>query len=104
MAEGTVKPASALTFAQTLAPVQTIANTTKVSVQSLTDVPALQAWIDARLSYAVLLAAENLFLNATPDGLLANATALDPTLAPPVPNTQLDQVAARPLWIREGTA
>jgi hypothetical protein len=95
VAEGALKPASDLTFAQTLAHVQTIATHTRVSVQSLRDVPSLQAWIDARLGYAVQLAAEGVFLNAAaPDGLIASASPLDPAYAPAAGGTQLDIIGA----------
>jgi HK97 family phage major capsid protein len=81
--EGGTKPATDMTFTQTLATILTFATVTRVSLQSLNDVPSLMAWLDTRLAYAVMLAAENQFLNApAPDGLLASAGALSAAFTP----------------------
>jgi hypothetical protein len=93
VAEGATKPATNLTFQNKLAAIQTVATITKVSVQSLMDVPDIQRWLDMRLMYAVLLAAEDLFLNGT-GALLASATALDVSYAPGGTPTSLDLIGA----------
>lgn len=93
--EATLKPATSITFSNVLATMKTVATITKVSIQSLYDVPSLQLWLDIRLRQSVMLAAEDLFLNApAPDGLIASAVPLDPAFAPAAPATGLDTIGA----------
>jgi HK97 family phage major capsid protein len=95
VAEGATKPTTDLGFAQTLASIITIATVTRVSIQSLNDVPSLQTWIDQRLSHAVMLSAEDHFLNAAaPDGLLASAGTLSAAFTPGTGATTLDEIGA----------
>jgi hypothetical protein len=94
VAEGAVKPASSLTFANVVTNFVTVATVTKASLQSLSDVPVLMSWIDNRLSYAVLLRQEQYLLNDATAGLLVNASALDPAYAPGAGATSLDLIGA----------
>ena len=88
--EAQLKPGTALAFANKTATVATIATIAKASVQSLSDTPQLAAWIDERLSYAVLLRQEQYILNDPTTGLLTLATA---AVAPPAGATMLDEIA-----------
>jgi hypothetical protein len=92
--ETTLKPSTALTFANVMTPFSTIATITKASVQALADVPMLQQWINARLMYAVQLREENYLLNDPVAGMLVAAQALDAAFMPVAPATQLDMVGA----------
>jgi len=91
-AQGDLKPASTLTFTNELATVETIATTVKASLQSLSDTPGLQLWIDRRLQYAVALKAEDVFLNDGTNGLMALASALTLAYTPPTGSTVLDYI------------
>lgn len=53
VAEGAVKPELALTFTDADAPVRTIAGWLKLRKQTLADAPALQAFVDNQIRYAV---------------------------------------------------
>jgi HK97 family phage major capsid protein len=63
VAEGSAKPESALTFDQTTDPVSKIAHWLPVTEELLEDVPAIQSYIDARLTLGVQLAEEDQLLN-----------------------------------------
>lgn len=63
VAEGAVKPESALRFDQETDGVHVIAHWLPVTEQMLEDVPALRSYIDARLRLGVQLAEENKLLN-----------------------------------------
>jgi hypothetical protein len=88
--EGTTKPGTTMTFANQTLTVQTVATVAKASLQSLNDTPMLMNWIDARLSYAVLLRQEQYLLNDATNGLLTLAPAM---AAPPAGSTALDSIA-----------
>jgi hypothetical protein len=88
--ETALKPGTALAFANKTATVATIATIAKASVQSINDTPQLAAWIDERLSYAVLLRQEQYILNDPTTGLLTLASAAE---APPTGATMLDAIA-----------
>jgi HK97 family phage major capsid protein len=93
--ETTLKPTTALTFANQNTPFVTIATISKASLQSLSDIPALTAWVNNRLNYAVTLKEEGYLLNDPTAGLLANATPLDPVYDPGATGTTtLDYVGA----------
>jgi HK97 family phage major capsid protein len=62
-AEGSAKPESALTFDQHTDPVSKIAHWLPVTEELLEDVPAIQSYIDARLTLGVQLAEEDQLLN-----------------------------------------
>jgi hypothetical protein len=88
--EAQLKPGTALAFANKTATVATIATIAKASVQSISDTPQLAAWIDERLSYAVLLRQEQYILLDPTTGMLTLASAAD---APPAGATMLDAIA-----------
>jgi HK97 family phage major capsid protein len=88
--EGTTKPGTTMTFANQTLTVQTVATIAKSSLQSLNDTPMLMNWIDARLSYAVLLRQEQYLLNDATNGLLVLAPAM---AAAPAGSTGLDAIA-----------
>ena len=91
--ETTLKPPSGLTFTNVTVPFATLATFVKASLQAIRDLPMLTPWIENRLSYAVLLKEEqHLLLDA--NGLLAQASPVDPTYAPGAGATQLDQIGA----------
>ena len=92
--EGTTKPATNLVFENIIVNFETLATISKASLQSISDTPALSAWIQSRLSYAVLLREEQYLLNAPVNGLVAQASPLDPAYAPTAPTTQLDAIGA----------
>lgn len=62
-AEAAQKPETTLTFEGVDTPVRTIAHFLKVSKQVLDDAPALRTYIDTRMSYGVLLRAEQQVVN-----------------------------------------
>ena len=63
VAEGAAKPESALIFDQHTDPVSKIAHWLPVTEELLEDVPAIQSYIDARLTLGVQLAEEDQLLN-----------------------------------------
>ncbi|NIA00806.1 phage major capsid protein [Massilia sp. CCM 8734] len=58
VAEGARKPESTLTLAQSIAPVVKVAHFMKASTEILDDFPALQSYIDERLTYGLRLIEE----------------------------------------------
>jgi HK97 family phage major capsid protein len=93
VAEGGLKPATALTFTNQNVPFEVIATTTKASLQSIADLPTLMSWLEQRLSYAVLLREENYLLNDA-QGLLALAQPLSAAFTPPAGATTLDLIGS----------
>jgi len=78
--EGDVKPESALTFEMLFKPVQTLAHWLPISVQLLSDAPALQGYINTRLTYGLKLKEEKELLvgtgaNGAISGIVTNACA-----------------------------
>ncbi len=71
------KPETVLTFEGADTPVRTIAHFIKVSKQVLDDAPALQSYIDARMSYGVNLRVESQVLNG--DGVSPNLSGITTT-------------------------
>ncbi|MDQ1925212.1 phage major capsid protein, partial [Massilia pseudoviolaceinigra] len=65
VAEGARKPESTLTLAQSIAPVVKIAHFMKASTEILDDFPALQSYIDERLTYGLRLIEENQLLKGS---------------------------------------
>lgn len=68
VAEGTRKPESSVTLAQSTAPVIKIAHFMKASTEILEDFPALQSMIDERLRYGLLLREEDQLLKGSGAG------------------------------------
>lgn len=106
VAEGAAKPESALVFDQKTDPVSKIAHWLPVTEELLEDVPAIQSYIDARLTLGVQLAEEDQLLNGngTPPNLmgimnragLATAVARNAGASPPETNADaiLRQISA----------
>lgn len=106
VAEAAVKPESALVFSQTTEPVSKIAHWIPVTEELLEDVPAITAYVDARLQLGVRLAEEDQLLNGngTPPNLmgvmnrsgLATAVVRNSGATPPETNAEaiLRQVTA----------
>ncbi|NIA00826.1 phage major capsid protein [Massilia sp. CCM 8734] len=65
VAEGARKPESTLTLAQSTAPVVKIAHFMKASTEILDDFPALQSYIDERLTYGLRLIEEGQLLKGS---------------------------------------
>ena len=106
VAEGSAKPESALVFDQKTDPVSKIAHWLPVTEELLEDVPAIQSYIDARLTLGVQLAEEDQLLNGngTPPNImgvmnragLAAAVARNAGATPPETNADavLRQITA----------
>jgi HK97 family phage major capsid protein len=106
VAEGAAKPESAMVFDQRTDPVSKIAHWLPVTEELLEDVPAIQSYIDARLTLGVQLAEEDQLLNGngTPPNLmgimnragLATAVARNGAATPPETNAEaiLRQITA----------
>ena len=80
VAEGTMKPQSAMTFVLKVGPVVTLAHLAKTSVQLTQDYPALQAFIETKMRYGLSLIEESELLIGSGvgqhlDGLLTAAPA-----------------------------
>ncbi|WP_230280716.1 phage major capsid protein [Croceicoccus sp. Ery15] len=98
VAEGTLKPESALTFDLATAPIRTIAHWIPASVQVLEDVPQLQSLIDEELTYGVALKEEAQLLagdgtGQNLDGMVTNATAFSDPMSLASPN-MIDMIGA----------
>ncbi|ATQ75082.1 phage major capsid protein [Massilia violaceinigra] len=65
VAEGARKPESTITLAQSTAPVVKLAHFMKASTEILDDFPALQSYIDERLTYGLRLIEENQLLKGS---------------------------------------
>lgn len=65
VAEGARKPESTITMAQSTAPVVKLAHFMKASTEILDDFPALQSYIDERLTYGLRLVEENQLLKGS---------------------------------------
>lgn len=65
VAEGARKPESTITLAQSTAPVIKLAHFMKASTEILDDFPALQSYIDERLTYGLRLIEENQLLKGS---------------------------------------
>ena len=65
VAEGTMKPQSAMTFVLKIGPVVTLAHLAKTSVQLTQDYPALQAFIETKMRYGLSLIEESELLSGT---------------------------------------
>ena len=93
--ETTLKPAMANTFAEATAKCSTIADTVKVSKQSLMDVALMNQWLSLRLSYSVALKEENVILNGDAtngiQGLMQLATPY--AVAPLSTDNAMDTIA-----------
>jgi HK97 family phage major capsid protein len=74
VAEGAAKPESALVFDQRTDPVSKLAHWLPTTEELLEDVPAVQAYIDARLTLGVQLAEEDQLLNG--NGTPPNMTGI----------------------------
>jgi len=72
--EGNQKPESTLTFELANAPVRTIAHIIKVSKQALEDAPALQSYIDRRMTHGVRNRVEQQVING--DGTTPNLSGI----------------------------
>lgn len=80
VAENTLKPESTLTLAQSTAPVIKLAHFMKASTEILDDFPALQSYIDERLTYGLKLVEETQMLKGSGvgnnlNGIYTQATA-----------------------------
>lgn len=94
-AEAASKAESALTFALSYSPVQTLAHWIPVSRQLLDDAPAIQGYINTRLLYGLKLKEEDELLNGDGtgtnlSGLIANSTTFDTTLTTAATDTFID--------------
>lgn len=94
-AEAASKAESALTFALSYSPVQTLAHWIPVSRQLLDDAPAIQGYINTRLLYGLKLKEEDELLNGDGtgtnlSGLIANSTTFDTTLTTTATDTFID--------------
>jgi HK97 family phage major capsid protein len=83
--ENVAKAESAMAFQLAFEPVQTVAHWIPVSRQVQDDAPALQAYIDGRMTYFLKLKEEDQLLNGTGaggdlNGLVTQATDYDTTL------------------------
>jgi HK97 family phage major capsid protein len=83
--ENVAKAESAMAFQLAFEPVQTVAHWIPVSRQVQDDAPALQAYIDGRMTYFLKLKEEDQLLNGTGaggdlNGLITQATDYDTTL------------------------
>jgi HK97 family phage major capsid protein len=61
--EGNLKPTTGMTYSNVTRNFVTIATTTKASIQSIADLPALTPWIEQRLNYDVRLREEKYLLS-----------------------------------------
>lgn len=97
-AEGAAKAESALSFELKYAPVQTLAHWIPVSRQLLDDAPAIQGYVNSRLSYGLKLKEEDELLNGAGvgtdiSGLIANSTTYDTTLTNVATDTLIDVIS-----------
>lgn len=94
-AETVAKAESALAFALSYSPVQTLAHWIPVSRQLLDDAPAIQGYINTRLIYGLKLKEEDELLNGDGtgtnlSGLITNSTAFDTNLTNVASDTFID--------------
>ncbi len=85
VSEGSLKPESDFTFDMVTANVVTIANTQRVSLQMLADIPALQSYINGRMTYGLKLIEEGELLTGSGtgghlNGIYTQATAYNTAL------------------------
>jgi HK97 family phage major capsid protein len=104
IAEGALKPQSDLTFDLAEVSVKTIAHWVRATVQILADVPALQSYIDQRLTYGLKYVEETELLSGDGTGnhllgLIAQATAFDTTKTK-VGDTKIDTIRRAILQVR----
>jgi HK97 family phage major capsid protein len=96
--EGVAKGESAMTFALSNAPVQTLAHWIPISKQLLDDATALQAYINQRMLYFLKIKEEDQLLNGSGTGnnilgLIAQSTPYDTAFSTPASDTYIDTVA-----------
>lgn len=89
--EGVRKPESTITMAQSQAPVIKLAHFMKASTEILDDFPALQSYINERLTYGLQLVEENQLLKGSGvgnnlNGIYTQATAYVAPIVVPTPN------------------
>jgi HK97 family phage major capsid protein len=93
--ETLTKPSMAISFAEAISKVATVASIVKVSRQSLMDVPLMNVWLNVRLTYSVNLKEEDVLINGDSangiPGLLQLATPF--TYTPLATDQQMDAIA-----------
>jgi HK97 family phage major capsid protein len=104
VAEGALKPSSDLSFDLKTVNVRTLAHIFKVSRQALSDVPALQSYIDNRARYGIMYAEEAQLLLGDGTGqnllgLIPQATAFDMGLTVGA-DTRIDVIRKAILQVR----
>ncbi len=104
IAEGTLKPQSDLTFDLAEVSVKTIAHWVRATTQILADVPALQSYIDQRLTYGLKYVEETELLSGDGTGnhilgLIPQATAFDTTKTK-TGDTKIDTIRRAILQVR----
>jgi len=94
--ETTLKAAADSTFALVLQKVSVVATTIRLSLQTFSDAPALQLWLDRRLTSDVLLAEEKIFINGDTPNSVQGLLQVAPTFtvaSPPTSDNPADIVA-----------
>ncbi len=104
IAEGALKPQSDLTFDLAEVSVKTIAHWVRATIQILADVPALQSYIDQRLTYGLKYVEETELLSGDGTGnhilgLIPQATPFDTTKTK-VGDTKIDTIRRAILQVR----
>ena len=94
-AESVAKAESAMAFALSYSPVQTLAHWIPVSRQLLDDAPAIQGYVNSRLMYGLKLKEEDELLNGSGagtnlSGLILNSTAFDTSFTTVASDTYID--------------
>jgi HK97 family phage major capsid protein len=94
-AESVAKAESAMAFALSYSPVQTLAHFIPISRQLLDDAPAIQGYVNSRMMFFLKLKEDDQLLNGSGvgtnlSGLIANATTFDTTAVTVATDTFID--------------
>lgn len=107
VAEGAQKPQSELTFAPKSATMAKMAHFFRVTEETLDDVDGMEAYINQRGIYGLMLKEEDAVLNGTTatngiDGLIDNSTDYDPDILPGItPANAIEDVKAAISQVQE---